>query len=158
MKETNSRGKRKRIKRRIQKLTGGIPAVSNGTSKTQEKKETSNNSAKKQKTQEAEEPEEVEELTEEKQSGNIQLSKETQKLFKKQRKTNDQIIEDDIKAEVKKNKRKKKQKRKEDEAEDEVMKSFEDRINKRLKKIEEAGDDKSIKKDTGFNDVEVDED
>ena len=48
--------------------------------------------------------------------------------------------------------------RKEEEGEDEVMKSFEDRINKRLKKIEEAGDDKTINKDSGFEDVEVEED
>lgn len=72
----------------------------------------------------------------------IEVSKTTEKLIKKF-KTEDEEIEDEIAKEVKKNKRKRKQeKQKDNEMEmDDIMKSFEDRINKRLKVLEEAGDD-----------------
>ena len=109
MKETNSRGKRNRIKKRIQKLNGELPEAK----LTSQKEKTSvKKSSKKQKTQEAEENEEVEELEEKRRNGskNIQLSKETKKLLNIRNKSKDQIIEDEIKAEAKKNKRKKKQK------------------------------------------------
>ena len=107
MKETNSRGKRNRIKKRIQKLNGELPEakLTSQKEKTSVKKP-SKKASKKQKTQEAEENEEEKGRNG---SKNIQFSKETKKLLNIRNKSKDQIIEDEIKAEAK-NKRKKKQK------------------------------------------------
>lgn len=72
------------------------------------------------------------------------------------------VIEKTIAKQVKKNiKRKRKQQLKSEEEVDTLLKSFEDRINKKLKKLDEAGDEEpqhnSDNDDAGFENVEVDE-
>jgi len=74
------------------------------------------------------------------------------------------VIEDNIKKEIKnKIKQKKKMKLRSEEEVDILLKSFEERINKKLKKLEEAGEDihqKRVKRhdeDQEFDQVEIDE-
>ena len=89
----------------------------------------------------------------------IEISKETRDLFKKAKKNQNKSIEDDIKNDIKRNIRKKKHlKMKQEEEIDDVLRSFEDRINKRLKLIEDAGEeDHKEKDDKEFEDVEVED-
>lgn len=158
MKETNSRGKRKRIKKRIERLTNGESAEA--TPEPQAKKSASKPSKAAPAAEEAGENDSPM-ASEEGGADGVQLSSTTLSLLnaQKKQKSQDEIIEDDIKKQVKNKKRKKKQKRKADEEVDDVMKSFEERINKRLKTIEDAGEEVVPKKsEKGFKDVEIKED
>jgi hypothetical protein len=139
MKDTNSRGKRNRIKRKIQRLNGEVPTESRSVEDAKSK--IIHHDKRKGDAS-------VDDLTAEEDSKvdskvGAQVSKATQKLMNTKNRSKNEIIEDDIALEVKKNKRKRKQKKKEENENelDDVMKSFEDRINKRLKVLEEAGDD-----------------
>lgn len=177
MKATNSRGKRNRIKRKIQRLKGEVPTEPRNSDHKQEKKKDTEKVDKKEKkekkekgdkedkkkTKEETEPEpqndnsELESLNDEDDEfKGIELSKNTKALLKKRAKTEDELIEDQIKQDMKRKKRKRKQKQKEEDELDDVMKTFEERINKKLKKIEEAGDEVH-NSDQGFDDVEIQE-
>lgn len=185
MKATNSRGKRNRIKRRIQRLNGEVPTEPRNsdhkakkekdaakeekevTSKKdkKDKKDKNDKKGKKEKKENkdkslknAVENESDGEESEHEGNGKIELSQQTKALLKQKRpKSQDQVMEDQIKNEVKRNKRKRKQKQREEDEMDDVMKTFEDRINKRLKMIEEAGDDDHIRKEgKEFDEVEID--
>ena len=138
LEDTTSRGRRSRIRKRIQKLTGEVPTNTQSIAKTYSK------------------PKE-----------NGLLSSE-EMVSKPQKPVNQQlVIEKNIEKEVKKNiKRKKKLKLKNEEDVDILLKSFEERINKKLKQLEEAGEFVPPPKrqkvtedddDDEFNDVEVDE-
>ena len=138
LEDTTSRGRRSRIRKRIQKLTGEVPTNTQSVAKTYSK------------------PKE-----------NGLLSSE-EMVSKPQKPVNQQlVIEKNIEKEVKKNiKRKKKLKLKNEEDVDILLKSFEERINKKLKQLEEAGEFVPPPKrqkvtedddDDEFNDVEVDE-
>lgn len=135
IKESNSRGKRNRIKRRIEKLLNPESASQKATI----------------------EPEVAEVADVEMADDSPEPAAKPPKLAKevtKPQKSANQQIEDEIRQKVKRLKNKKRnQVRKDEEAEmNDIMKSFEQRINKRLKLIEEAGED-----DQGFEEVEVSE-
>lgn len=144
MKQTNSRGKRNRIKRKIARLEGTeVPELYRP--KKKEKKDKKNDDQDDESGDEG--------------TGRIEVSQEMQKLLKANQKkqlTQEQVMEEQIKKEVKRNKKKRKDQKKSEEYDD-IMKSFEDRINKRLKTLEEAGDEKP-KDDGDFDQVSVEED
>lgn len=172
MKATNSRGKRNRIKRKIQRLNGEEPSEPRNTDHKKDKQDNKekqpkkDKQSKKEKQAKKEKPEEAKKVkpeledSDQEDDGGIEVSKATKALLKKQNKTQDELLEDKIKDDIKRNKRKRKNKQKKEEDEvDDVLKSFEERINKRLKLIEEAGDDEqTIKADKEFEEVEIEED
>lgn len=128
----DSRGKRSRINRKIRKLTGQV--IEKPNKKAYDRPLENGKQEPGQETTRPERPVDM----------NIGIEKQ-------------------IAKEVKRNiKRKRQQKIKSEEEVDTLLKSFEERINKKLKKIEEAGEEvpqyHSEPSDDGFNDVEVDED
>lgn len=84
----------------------------------------------------------------------------TKKMLKKRPVTEDEEMEADIKNTMKRNKRKKKQQQRHKEEDmDDIMKSFEDRINKKLKVLEDAGEDDYVRNnDQEFSKVDIEED
>ena len=140
MRDTNSRGKRNRIKKRIQTLSSGshpppttVPSV---------------------KKQTEAEPEENSE-----DDGGVELSQATREMMKKAMKNENKEIENSIKNDIKRNIRKKKHlKMKKEEDFDDVFKVFEAKINKRLKMIEDAGEeDQKDKDEWEFRNVEIED-
>ena len=139
MKASISRGKRNRIKRKIARLEGTeVPELYRPKNKKKAEKEEEGDNGDDQEA-----------------IGGIEVSKEMQKMLKKKL-TAEEQMEEQIKQEVKRNKKKRKQQKKEDDYDD-IMKSFEDRINKRLKTLEEAGDEKD-ENEHEFDNVSVEED
>jgi len=153
MKTTSSRGKKNRIKRKIQRLMGEAPTESRNAQKKISQKGSKSKAQKK-----AEEQQENEDEADEDNAG-IELSQQTKDMLKKKMNESKQI-EADIKSKIKRNLRKKKHlKQKQEEEYDDVFKHFENKINKRLKMIEDAGDeDQGAIDDREFADVEIEED
>ena len=94
MKETTSRGKRNRIKKKLAKLNGTAPPETL-VSKSKEESKSDN----------AEESQDNEQTL----GQQVELSKETQKLLKMKNMNEDEVMEEEIKKEIKKNKKKRKQ-------------------------------------------------
>jgi len=81
-------------------------------------------------------------------------------MLKKRPVTEDEEMEADIKNTMKRNKRKKKQQQRHKEEDmDDIMKSFEEKINKKLKVLEDAGEDDYVRNnDQEFSKVDIEED